>query len=129
MVPLRDAIIRSSATLLNADTSHHISAANVLGPGCIAFLPGSLKNADHRHTDWRHTVHTRRSWTQIAAAAVLAGLSCLSVHAADAYPNKPIRMVVAFAPGGPTDILARLVANGMSKQLPGASRDDGHDIR
>jgi tripartite-type tricarboxylate transporter receptor subunit TctC len=33
------------------------------------------------------------------------------------YPNKPIRMVVGFAPGGGTDLLARLVAEEMTKKL------------
>ena len=49
----------------------------------------------------------------IALAAML-----LSSHAlAQAYPTKPITMIVPFAAGGPTDTVARSVAAIMSKSL------------
>lgn len=39
------------------------------------------------------------------------------VQAQDNYPSKPIRLVVPYPPGGPTDLTARIVANDMSTTL------------
>ena len=36
---------------------------------------------------------------------------------AQAFPNKPLRMVVGFAPGGAADVMARIIAKGLSAQL------------
>lgn len=38
-------------------------------------------------------------------------------HAQDEFPTKPLILVVPFAPGGGTDILARIIATGMSAEL------------
>jgi tripartite-type tricarboxylate transporter receptor subunit TctC len=48
--------------------------------------------------------------------ALLAALA-FPVLAQGDYPNKPIRMIVGFAPGGGTDIMARIVATRMSENL------------
>lgn len=49
---------------------------------------------------------------------IAAALSLLSVSAlAQDYPTKPITMIVPFAAGGPTDIVARIVAEHMTKTL------------
>ncbi|NYT37025.1 tripartite tricarboxylate transporter substrate binding protein [Allopusillimonas soli] len=42
---------------------------------------------------------------------------CAAPALADGWPAKPIRLIVPFGPGGTTDLLARLVADGLSRQL------------
>lgn len=49
--------------------------------------------------------------------AILALCQPLAARAADIYPNKPIKLVVPFAAGGSTDIVARIVAEGMRSTL------------
>ena len=53
----------------------------------------------------------------VLLALVFAAGSALAQDPAASYPNKPIRFLVAFAPGGGTDIVARLVANELSRNL------------
>jgi tripartite-type tricarboxylate transporter receptor subunit TctC len=48
----------------------------------------------------------------------LLGLSIAAVSAqAQNYPTKPIRFLVGFGPGGPTDVVARVLGNAMSQLL------------
>jgi tripartite-type tricarboxylate transporter receptor subunit TctC len=75
------------------------------------------------------------SWRRccfVLAAALLPGLA-----AAQAYPVKPIRIVVPWAPGGSTDVLARLIGIKMSENWgqpavvenkPGASGNIGSEL-
>src|SRR5215475_6816609 len=59
---------------------------------------------------------SRRHFLRLAAsAAVLPALSC--VARAQTYPTRPVRIIVGFAPGGPGDILVRLIGQRLSEQL------------
>ena len=58
--------------------------------------------------------------TKIARRAALAALSLAAAPAwaqTGAYPNRPLRMVIPFPPGGGSDILGRLLAQRLSDQL------------
>ncbi len=55
--------------------------------------------------------------TLLGALAATASLGLATQASAQAYPTKPITMMVAFAAGGPTDVIARIVSEHMSKTL------------
>src|SRR5260370_12665381 len=65
---------------------------------------------------------------------LLALICAFGAHAQERYPSKPLRIVVPFAPGGSTDIFARLVGDRLSSVVgqpvvienrPGASGNIG----
>lgn len=73
--------------------------------------------------------------TRIALIAVIALMCALSAQA-EGYPDKPVRLVVPLAPGGTTDILARLIGQRFTEELgrpvivdnrPGAGGNIGNE--
>ncbi len=79
----------------------------------------------------------RRRFLAGLALACLAAVSVQPAQAQDKYPSKPIKMIVSFAVGGPTDIVARIMAARMGEVLgqqiivdnrPGAGGNLGADV-
>src|SRR5690349_12633269 len=54
----------------------------------------------------------RRTALALPAAFGLARAAC-----AQGFPDRPVRLVIAFPPGGPTDVVARILAERMGREL------------
>ncbi len=59
----------------------------------------------------------RRQFLQASAATVLASATGLARAADGNWPNKPVRIIVPFPPGGTTDMVTRLISAELGKQL------------
>jgi tripartite-type tricarboxylate transporter receptor subunit TctC len=63
------------------------------------------------------TIARRAALASLTSLTVLAALSPLAASAQGAYPNKPIRVIVPFAAGSTTDIIARAIADKMGQSM------------
>jgi tripartite-type tricarboxylate transporter receptor subunit TctC len=61
----------------------------------------------------RHPIELRF----VALLAALALFAGVSVAQEAGYPNRPVRVIVAYPPGGPTDLIARLAAQFLTQSL------------
>ena len=59
----------------------------------------------------------QRCWFQMVLAVACMVVGTVTSHAAETYPSRPLRMVVPYAPGGNTDVLARLIAQRLTQSL------------
>ena len=55
--------------------------------------------------------------TQLLAACVVAAVAFISSANAQGFPNKTIRIIVPFTPGGSNDVVAREIAGGLQARL------------
>ena len=65
-----------------------------------------------------HCKRTRniRLFTRCVIATLLASLPSFAAQT-QSYPSKPVRFIIPFPPGGPTDIMGRLAADTLSKSF------------
>ena len=59
----------------------------------------------------------KKSLLRLIAAAALTGFAASPAFASDDFPTKPMRLLVGFAAGGPTDVIARVLAKDMTVTL------------
>src|SRR5437016_1068469 len=87
--------------------------------GTVPGLQRTTEEVLSRARDARsqHTVEKIMRRTILAGVALSAGLALASAAHAQSYPTRPVTLVVAFTPAGPSDVLARVVGRKLEELL------------
>src|SRR5262249_6807078 len=94
---------------LSASASSHHSLSSV------AFIT-NIAESDFRHAQRFKMKLPRRKFLHLAVGR--AALPAVTrMLCAQAYPSRPVRIIVGFAPAGGTDIMARLIGQWLSERL------------
>jgi tripartite-type tricarboxylate transporter receptor subunit TctC len=64
-----------------------------------------------------HSARPRSGLARVGTIVASLALACAAAQADDKYPSKPVRIMVSFSAGGPTDIVARVMAARMGELL------------
>jgi len=75
--------------------------------------------AQEKRYDFASRYRTRALNGLVGLGAIVAALalSCATANALDQYPSKPVRVIVPFAAGGPTDVVGRIIASKLGELL------------
>jgi tripartite-type tricarboxylate transporter receptor subunit TctC len=83
----------------------------------VVEVAGHCRARQHQGaTSCRHAGKGRRMIGRLAAlgALIVIGLAAASPVRGQSYPNRPIKLIVAVLPGGPMDVMGRLIAQYLS---------------
>src|SRR5262245_8606730 len=95
----------------------HASQSLAFGTPLWERCSGYHANGARRQAGPRHQGRKRMKGFFAALMIVLAALCCGAVSAQDKWPSRPVTVIVPFAAGGNTDVMARIFAEHLGKRL------------